>query len=250
MIIATNISKSFGKKPVLESLSLEISPGEVVAILGKNGAGKSTLLNILSNIVDPDNGSVSFDGKTFKKHSNAIYRQLGIQSQYNTLIEELTGYEFLRFTGMVYAMNKYIAEQQIEHLTKYFLLANDDLHKSISSYSSGMKKKIRLCSVLLHNPRYLLLDEPFANLDPLFSDLLCKLIDRYKIEKRTVVFASHDLLYVEKIANRICIIRERKAHVHARLSFLNGNIKMEDVFLDTMQTTDAKNDDLLNKIVF
>lgn len=231
MIAINNLSRSFGKKKVLKSINLEVYPGEVVALLGRNGAGKSTLLNILSNLVHPESGSVSFEGKSFKKEARLIYRQLGIQSQYDTLIEELSGYNLLRFTGMIYDMEKPDIDSRIESLAGYFLISETDLSKPVGSYSSGMKKKMKLCSALLHRPKYLLLDEPFANIDPVFSDLLCKLINRYQNENRIILFASHDLLYVDKIATRICFIEDGRITADTSLSSFKADLTMENAFL-------------------
>ncbi|MBX3257041.1 MAG: ABC transporter ATP-binding protein [Chitinophagaceae bacterium] len=242
MIIVSNIYKSFASKKVLQNINLKIQGNQTYCILGRNGAGKSTLINIMCDIIAPDNGNVIFDQLSFKKHSRSIYLQTGVQSQYNTLIEELNGYDYLKFIGRIYNLTYSDINRQIESLTNYFLLNKEDLEVPIRSYSTGMKKKITLCGAFIHKPRYLFLDEPFANIDPLFSEALCKLIMSYNNEHRSIVIASHDLLYIDKIATHVGVLQDGSLIFNGSVDEFKAGSSIDKAFLSaiTLQDFDHK----------
>lgn len=206
-IVLKNIRKRYKKgSDIIEELDLTIEGGSVYCLLGTNGAGKSTLLNILANLIEPTEGTVLLDHLTYAKDAIRIKKQMGIQCQFNQLIGELNARDFLKWTGLLYGMEKQQISIQSEHLLDFFFDAQDDLSRPAIHYSSGMQRKLIICSAILHKPRYLVLDEPFANLDPIASDKLCGFISAYRSPDRVVVVSSHDLLYVDRIATHIGIL--------------------------------------------
>jgi len=191
---------------VFQGLTLTIEPGSVYCLLGKNGAGKSTLLNIVTDIIRPSTGELSIDGLTYTRDAIRIKRGMGVQSQFTQLIGELNAMDFLRWAGLLYGMEKNRIASQSESLLEFFFDNEGELSAPSKSYSSGMQKKLVLCSAIMHKPRLLVLDEPFANLDPVACDKLCQFINAYRSPDRMVIVSSHDLLYVDKIASHIGIL--------------------------------------------
>jgi ABC-2 type transport system ATP-binding protein len=231
-IVLQNISKAFNNKIVLKDITLTINRGGVYCILGRNGAGKSTLINIACDIIPGDRGEVKYDDGRLQ--GVELRRLTGIQSQFETLIEELNAYDYLQFTGKLYAMAKNEILAQTKVLTDYFFEDDKDLSKPIKSYSTGMRKKVMLCAALLHKPQYVFLDEPFANIDPIAANALCKLINAYRSENRCIVISSHDLLYVNKVATHIGVIE------HGELAY-NGTI-------DNFRTGAGLDEDMLQYV--
>ncbi|AYL97623.1 ABC transporter ATP-binding protein [Mucilaginibacter celer] len=231
-IALQDISKAFNNKIVLNQVTLTINGGEVYCILGRNGAGKSTLINIACDIIPADEGLVKYEDGQLQ--GVTLRRLTGIQSQFETLIEELNAYDYLQFAGKIYGMTKAEIATQIKVLTDYFFEDDKDLSKPIKSYSTGMRKKVMLCAAFLHKPKYMFLDEPFANIDPIAANALCKLVNAYRNENRCIIISSHDLLYVNKIATHIGVIEGGK------LAY-NGNI-------DKFRTGAGLDEDMLSYV--
>lgn len=249
MIVAKNISKTFGPKKVLKNISLVIEGGQIFCVLGRNGAGKSTLLNILCNIIQADAGEIQFGQLSFTNQSRAIYLQMGIQSQFNTLIEELSGYDYLKFVGKIFGLKPADTEIQIESLTNYFSLHKSDLNTCIKNYSTGMKKKTALCAAFINKPKYLILDEPFANIDPIFADALCALLKSYSREDRMIIIASHDLLYLDKIATHVGVIEEGSlVHCNDIEAFKSG-LSIDNAFLNIVKNDLQDSSTMVKQIV-
>lgn len=218
-IALQGICKAFGSQIILDSIDLQIQEGSIYCLLGKNGAGKSTLINILINLIPPSKGKVSINGLQYDQSEIAIKQLLGVQSEFNQLIEELNAYEFLYWIGLLYRMPVEEIEARRANLLEYFFGPEGNLNKPCSTYSSGMRRKLTICAAVLHKPAILILDEPFANLDPVANDKLCSFFNAYsQVPGRILLISSHDLLYVEKIATHIGVLNE------SRLAF-NNNIQ-------------------------
>lgn len=205
-IKAENICKVFGSRSVLNNISYNIAGGSIYCLLGRNGAGKSTIINIMADLLELDKGYLTIDNRTFKDQGIQLKKIIGLQSQYDQLIEELNAFDYLEMIGLIYKVEKTELFVQIKNLLSYFFDDGEDLLKTIKGYSTGMKKKIAICAAFVHKPDILLLDEPFANLDPIVSYKLCKLMNAYINKERIVFISSHDLLYVNKVATHIGIL--------------------------------------------
>jgi ABC-2 type transport system ATP-binding protein len=246
-ILLENVSKKFENEYVLEGINLKIDSNQVYCLLGENGAGKSTLINIACNLMDPDEGNVFINGKTYHTDGISIKQAIGLQHQYDTLIEELNTFEYLYFIGKIYHMTKADISRQINLLTEYFFSNMSELNKTINTYSRGMKKKVSLCAALLHKPAIVFFDEPFANIDPATANALCNVIQAYKNERRCIVIASHDLLYVNKIATHIGIIDNHRIVFNDTIDKIRSSDGLDGNLLRYMGIKE-KRKDLLTKI--
>ena len=207
MIEINKISKSFNKKKILKEITIKIEDNNICCLLGKNGIGKSTLINIITQTLKQDTGEIIINNVNFNKDSSLIKQKIGLANDSDDLIQELSGFQFLTFRCLIFSIPKILIEERIKSLVNYFFDDTDDIHKNISSYSSGMKMKLRIVASLLHVPEILILDEPFANLDIIAAEKLVLLLNSFsKIGGNIVIVSSHDLLYVEKIATQLCVI--------------------------------------------
>lgn len=207
-ILMEGLSKSYADKKVLENLSFELNGGTCFGLIGNNGAGKSTLINILIDVVKPDSGIVKIDGMTYDREPLAIRRRMGILPEASPINDELTGYEQLWLVGLLYGIPENELAKRIESLFSFFFDDQEDIHRRCDSYSTGMRQKLGLIAALLHKPNILILDEPFAGLDPSSSHQLLEFLNSYLRDDRIIFLSSHNLSYVEKVANRIGVLNK------------------------------------------
>jgi len=209
-LMIKGVSKSFGTQKVLVNIDLTCESNSVYSLLGRNGAGKSTLINLMAGLLDPDSGSITFNGLPLTDQSKVIKRNIGLVSQYEQVIGELNAADFLTWITLLYGLNAKESLEKIENLLSYFFDQGEDLNAMSKNYSSGMKKKLAFCAAVIHKPDFLFLDEPFANLDPVASNRLCDFLRNYQRENRVIFISSHDLQYIGKIATHIGIICDSK----------------------------------------
>lgn len=229
MIVISKVSKNYSVKKVLDNINITVPQNSIYCLLGKNGAGKTTLINIMSDFIKPDAGEIFFDNMNYNANELEIKRNLGVLSEANYLIEELTGYEYLSFVGRLYEIPNKELKKRIESLAVYFFGNIEDIKNVIAHFSTGMKKKLMFCSAILHKPKYLLLDEPFSGLDPVASNLLIEFLNRYKNNNRVIFLSSHNLDYVEKVATHITVLDNSKIIFDGTLSsFLDNGTKNID----------------------
>jgi ABC-type multidrug transport system ATPase subunit len=174
--------------------------------LGRNGAGKTTLLNCLIDLVEPDSGQFLLNGETLTGERQPLKDVLGILSDAVPPVPEFTGYDYLKFVSLIYRIDDATFKKRTKELISFFFDEEKILNKRISQYSTGMTKKICLCATILHTPDLLILDEPFAGLDPVAAQQLIAFLEAYRNSNRIILIASHDLSYLQKIANRILVL--------------------------------------------
>jgi len=245
-ICLENLNKAYSGEEVLTNLSLNVEEGQNFCLLGKNGAGKTTLINSIIDLIKPDSGSVSIGGKSMANQAKSIKAQLGIMSEDNPLIEQLSGYAYLRFVGALYGVPNSELEQRIESLTNFFFEDQDVLRKKIAGFSTGMKKKIALIGAVMHKPSLLILDEPFSGLDPIAAKTLIDFLRNYQNGKRVIFLSSHDLSYVEKVATHIGVLNAGSIVYQNSLSEFtaNGKEEIDDALLKLLQPSSASFDDV------
>jgi len=233
-IILEHISKYFDNKIVLKDLNLTIEDGTVYSLIGKNGAGKTTLINILTDFIYPNFGEVKINGLSYDKHASQIKKNIGLLSEGNSLIEDLTGEEYLNLIGRIYNLSKKELSFRINSLLNFFFDENNIKNKLISKYSTGMKKKIEFCSAVLHKPNILILDEPFSGLDPFAANKLIEFLKKYQNKQRIIFISSHNLDYVAKVATHIGILHNHTLIFNGKSSDFskNGNDDLNKVFLE------------------
>lgn len=214
-----NLSKMYGNKLVLQDINLTLQGGDIVGLLGKNGVGKTTFLNCLIDLVEPSTGKFFYNDILLESERQKFKRDLGILSDVVPPIPEFTGYEYLEFLSCIFELKKEDFTQRTNELINFFFDDPSSILKSkISTYSTGMKRKIGLCGAVLHRPSVLLLDEPFAGLDPVAVKQLISFIEIYQSPNRIILIASHDLAYIQKVVNRILVLDETKIKFDGLLS--------------------------------
>lgn len=220
MIELRNISKSYNRdKPVIVDISLSVLPNEICCLLGKNGVGKSTILNIVLQLVRQSSGQVLINNSEVSGSSCLIDLGVGMLSQFDNLIDEITGYQYLEFQCILFGIASQERRKRIDTLVEYFFEYSDDIYKKISGFSFGMRMKLRLIAIFIHKPSILILDEPFSHLDPFSAEKLINLLNEYKtIRRNTVLLSSHDLLHVEKIASKIVVLHNKSLVFNGTLS--------------------------------
>ena len=208
MIEIKNVSKSYkqGKK-VIDNINLKINDGEIFGFLGLNGAGKTTTIKMMTGILEIDEGDVFIDGESITNNSLEAKRRFGFVPDNPDMFLKLKGIEYLNFIADCYNVGENERNEKIEKLAKEFSIY-DDLQNKIESYSHGMRQKIIIIGVLLHNPQNWILDEPITGLDPKSSFDLKNLMRKHADSGKTVFFSTHILEIAERLCDRIAIINK------------------------------------------
>ncbi len=189
MTISVNqISKSFGKKRVLDQVSLIAEKGEVLGLLGPSGAGKTTLIRLITGAIKPDSGQISFD--EIMVPDKRLLGKMGFMPQSDSLYIDLTGMDNLKFFGRLYGLKERKLKKRCEELLKFIGLY-DDRNKLVINYSGGMKKRLSLIIALLHDPDYLILDEPTVGVDPALRRTIWEEFDTLAKQGKTLIITTH-----------------------------------------------------------
>lgn len=187
MISIRDITKSFNKRVVLIGVSFDFEPGKISLIKGQNGSGKTTLMNIISNLIRPDSGEIFLSGTKISFHDYNYRNIVGYSLDYPFLIEKLTAYDYLTFLLNVYKLYNIDSKKNIINYLDMFKLP---INIPIEKFSRGMKKKTSFIGAIIHNPKYLVLDEPFNSLDPASINLTIDILEHMKTEGKTIIIAS------------------------------------------------------------
>lgn len=245
MIEIKNISKSYKKgTKVISNINLEIKDGEIFGFLGPNGAGKTTTIKMLTGILEIDEGEIIIDGKNIKTNPMEAKKQIGFVSDNPDMFLKLKGIEYLNFIADIYEIEKEIREKRIEELAKEFGIY-EVLNDKIQSYSHGMRQKIIIISVLLHNPKNWILDEPLTGLDPEAAFYLKSKMKQHARANNAVFFSTHILEIAEKLCDRIGIIHHGKlifVGTHEEMKKeLKENASLEELFMEITKRNEENN---------
>jgi ABC-2 type transport system ATP-binding protein len=243
MLEALNLTKTFIGPPAVDSVSFTIRPGEILGYLGPNGAGKSTTVKMLTGLLDPTSGRVLFHGQDIRRDLKGFQRRLGYVPEEPHLYPHLSGREYLQLAGRLRGIPRRVLEPKMDELLRLIGLW-DDRHASLAGYSKGMRQKILLLASLLHDPELLILDEPFSGLDVNAAMILRSLLHSLAARQRMVLYSSHVLEVVEKVAHTVLILRKGRVVAHdsvARLREVMSESSLEGVFaqLTNPEDTDA-----------
>lgn len=213
MLKITDISKSYNQKDfAIKNLSFNVQKGSILALLGHNGAGKSTTLRIISGMIGLNSGQVLIDGIDISKAESEdlrkIKQNIGFISETTNLLDYLTAWEYIFYIGKMYGIeDEHLLTQKIEKLVQEFNIV-DAKEKYIKEYSSGLKKRIALASIMINSPDLLLLDEPTVHLDPIGVKIFKKYLKELSSKGTAIILATHQLDIAEKLADKILIINE------------------------------------------
>ncbi len=247
MIKINSLSKMYknADRFAVKNLSLIVNDGEVFGFIGANGAGKSTTIKCITGILPYNDGSIEIAGYDMAKDSISAKKNIGYVSDNHSVYDKLTGREYVNFLANIYGVSKQDRDQRLNDLSIRFDL-QDKLDSPIKSYSHGMKQKICVIGALIHEPKVWILDEPLTGLDPKSAKELKGLMREHCEKGNVVFFSSHVLEVVEKLCDRIAIIKDGEIIASFTMEELEQKQQgksLEDIFLeltDTKYTSENK----------
>ena len=232
MLSIKNFTKTYpGGKVAVKDLSLDVNKGDLVAFIGHNGAGKTTTIKAIVGIMPIEEGDILIDGLSVKSNSLECKKMIAYVPDNPDLYESLTGLQYLNLICDIYKISKEKRKEKIVTLSIQFGIY-DALNNFISTYSHGMKQKIALIAALAHDPKLLILDEPFVGLDPLAAYIVKNIMRDFCENGGAIFFSTHILEVAEKLCNKIAIIKEGKLVISGKIEEVIKNESLEDVFLE------------------
>ncbi len=231
MLKIEHLTKKYGEKTAVDDLSLHILPGEIYGFIGHNGAGKTTTLKSVVGILGFDEGDIFVCGKSIKKDPLACKKEIAYVPDNPDIYEYMTGMQFLNFTADIFGVP---AARRKELINRYAadLEIADNLQEPVSSYSHGMKQKLALIGALIHEPKLILLDEPFVGLDPKAAFTVKNLMRKHCENGGAIFFSTHVLDVAEKLCDKVAIIKGGKLVVCGTMEEVKGDESLESVFLE------------------
>ena len=205
-IDTTDLTRRFGDFIAVQDVNLRVEAGQFFGFLGPNGAGKSTTIKMLTGLLAPTSGSIHILGEDLKQNSADVKRQIGVVPEGMALFGRLTAEEYLRFVGRMYGLDRATTVQRTHELLDFMQLA-DERKKLIADFSHGMQKKLALAAAVIHGPRVLFLDEPFAGVDAVAAGTLKAMLQRMIARGATIFLTSHVLEIVERLCTHVAIIQ-------------------------------------------
>ncbi|MCC0673497.1 ABC transporter ATP-binding protein [Clostridioides sp. ES-S-0145-01] len=234
MLKISNVSKSYKNKKVVNNISFEVNDGEIFGFIGHNGAGKTTTIKAIVGIHDFEGGEILINSKSIKKQSVECKKEMAYIPDNPDLYEDLTGIQYLNFIADIFEVDKNEREELIKYYSNKFEI-NRALGDLISSYSHGMKQKLAIISALIHNPKILILDEPFVGLDPKASFILKEIMKEFCKKGGCIFFSTHVLEVAEKICDKIAIIKDGNIIAYGTTEEVKGNNSLENIFMELIE---------------
>ena len=232
MLKITNLTKTYkGGKRAVDGLTLQVEAGDIYGFIGHNGAGKTTTIRAVVGVMDFDGGEIEINGVSLRQDPIACKAVTAYIPDNPDLYEHLTGIQYLNFIGDIFGVSKAQREERIRQYGDR-LEITPNLGDLISSYSHGMKQKVAVISALVHEPKLLVLDEPFVGLDPKAAHTLKNIMAGICQRGGAIFFSTHVLDVAEKLCNKIAIIKEGKLVASGNTQDVTKNHSLEDVFLE------------------
>ena len=231
MLNIENLSKSYGEKKAVIDLSIHIAPGEIYGFINHNGAGKTTTLKACAGILQFDKGEIFVDGVSMKKDPIGCKKKMAYIPDNPELYDFMTGLQYLDFIADIYGVT---IEERKERIHKYASAfeIEKDLPALISSYSHGMKQKLAIISAWIHNPKLIMMDEPFVGLDPKAAKLLKDMMREVCDNGGAIFFSTHVLDVAEKLCDKVAIIKKGELIRSGTMEEVKGDESLENVFLE------------------
>lgn len=231
MLRIENLTKRYGDFKAVDGLSLHIEAGDIYGFIGHNGAGKTTTLKSVVGILPFEEGNIYINGKSIKDNALECKQEMAYIPDNPDLYEYLTGIQYLNFIADVYKVDQTSRNARIHEYAKLLGLY-DDLSSPISSYSHGMKQKLAVIAAFIHEPKLIIMDEPFVGLDPKASHLFKEVMRKHCENGGAIFFSTHVLEVAEKLCNKIAIIKQGKLVVSGKTEEVTMNDSLEEIFLD------------------
>lgn len=231
MLKIDNLTKIYGDKKAVDNLSLHIMQGEIYGFIGHNGAGKTTTLKSVAGILQFDEGEIHVDGKSVKAQPLECKRITAYIPDNPDLYDYMTGIKYLNFIADIFGVS---AAERSERIKKYADLfeITDDLAQPIAAYSHGMKQKLAIIAAWIHNPKLIIMDEPFVGLDPKAAHLLKEMMREVCDNGGAIFFSTHVLEVAEKLCDKVAIIKSGKLIRSGTMEEVKGDDSLEQVFLE------------------
>ena len=231
MLHIEHLTKTYGDKRAVDDLTLHIAPGEIYGFIGHNGAGKTTTLKSIAGILRFDAGEITIDGHSVKTEPIACKQRLAYIPDNPDLYDFMTGIQFLNFIADIFGLSAETREERIAEYAGAFELT-EDLAQPVSAYSHGMKQKLAMIAAWIHEPRLILMDEPFVGLDPKASHLLKGMMRFFCDGGGAIFFSTHVLEVAEKLCDKVAIIKSGKLVKAGTMDEVKGDESLEAVFLE------------------
>ena len=231
MLNISHLTKTYGDKKAVDDLSLHIAPGEIYGFIGHNGAGKTTTIKSVVGILQFDEGEITIDGTSLKDDPIACKKKIAYIPDNPDLYEFMSGIKYLNFIADIFGVG---AEERQERIKKYadMFELTEDLAQPISAYSHGMKQKLAIIAAWIHNPKLIIMDEPFVGLDPKASFLLKEMMRDVCAAGGAIFFSTHVLEVAEKLCDTVAIIKGGKLIRSGTMESVKGDDSLEEVFLE------------------
>ena len=231
MLYIEHLTKTFGEKKAVDDLSLHIAPGEIYGFIGHNGAGKTTTLKSVVGIQQFDSGEITIGGTSIQKDPLTCKKQIAYIPDNPDLYDFMTGIKYLNFIADIFGVSSEVRQVRIRKYAELFELA-DDLAQPIAAYSHGMKQKLAIISAWLHDPKLIIMDEPFVGLDPKASHLLKGMMREVCDQGGAIFFSTHVLEVAENLCDKVAIIKGGKLIRSGTMEEVKGDDSLEEVFLE------------------
>ena len=231
MIEIKKVTKRYGDKKALDEVSFTVNDGDIFAFIGHNGAGKTTLIKSIVGIHDFDEGDILIDGMSIKEKPVECKRLMAFVPDNPETYEHMKAIDYINFICDMYEVDSKTREENIQKYSKLFGM-EDKLNDTIDSYSHGMKQKIVLISALAHDPKILIMDEPFVGLDPKAVFDIKEVLNEMVKEKKIVFYSTHILDVAEKLCSRVAIIKNGQIVKSGSMKEIKGDKSLENVFME------------------
>lgn len=231
MLKIEHLTKVYGGKKAVDDLSLHIQPGEIYGFIGHNGAGKTTTLKSVVGILQFDEGEITIDGISIREQPLACKKKFAYIPDNPDLYDFMTGIKYLNFIADVFGVDENIRQERIRKYAELFELTND-LGQPIAAYSHGMKQKLAIIAAWMHDPKLIIMDEPFVGLDPKVSHLLKGMMREVCDNGGAIFFSTHVLEVAEKLCDKVAIIKGGKLIRSGTMEEVKGDDSLEEVFLE------------------
>lgn len=231
MLKIEHLIKIYGDKKAVDDLSLHIKPGEIYGFIGHNGAGKTTTLKSIVGILQFDSGEIYIDGRSIKESPIECKKNFAYIPDNPDLYDFMTGIKYLNFIADIFGVEESVRQERIRKYAEMFEIT-DDLAQPIASFSHGMKQKLAIIAAWIHNPKLIIMDEPFVGLDPKASHLLKGMMRDVCDNGGAIFFSTHVLEVAEKLCDKVAIIKGGKLIRSGTMEEVKGDDSLEEVFLE------------------